>query len=627
MDPLAALLAEHKHESTVLDQHFKMTQNKQQTMPIKEEASEDDEDEAPIGLTYRQPSFSSLHSGDLVVKGGLVVSDLSEVKEEDPVIVLDDHAEQEDAPIGLGYRQPSFSLLDRNLTAKGGESVHNVRQFAAMAINEEQENGEIADDVFEEDEEEDDLQVAIVKELQVRNSKRWEEMGYKPPDNVIELTRAQSHNVFTQRTLLEQPARSPLLFAPEVIEEDPTPEPEPEPEPPKFTPTPRHRRCGSSGMELGEASTSLARMSQALMITPKVTETAAPEEIVEEILEEEEEGFIFEEEEEEEEEFMLEEEEEAKDEAEEQNDEDLVEDPALFGNLSLIIREPKDGVVYKALTTNELNFTMEETEAIKEKLKKYQEICIENIWVDETSYLNELMTTLDLNQQNKVTEEMSELEKTKVEGKQSIAKYDRLIEQEKLKLRKAIERMEDEYKQKAADLDEKYQSEEILEKYNQPSQQLLAMREKCREYLRKNRIEEARRERAKIQTQETKEAKQMSAKIRDEYYAADRRLKEDYALERELIQRKFKYQIEKLQRDKQDAQKKYKERTSALAKPVSASRLHTSQEIAAPLKLKLPKPLPRGNDSRVIEAMSQEVARGRHVYEIDIDSAFRKLKK
>lgn len=102
---------------------------------------ESDDENANISLSVRQPSFASM-TGSLIMKDGnsLIEQSIVEVPEEmtlhrsasqaisltNPIIVLGDIAEDDDKPICLSVRQPSFSSMAGSLIMKGGGSVANL---------------------------------------------------------------------------------------------------------------------------------------------------------------------------------------------------------------------------------------------------------------------------------------------------------------------------------------------------------------------------------------------------------------------------------------------------------------------------------------------------------------------
>ncbi|OHT14910.1 hypothetical protein TRFO_14707 [Tritrichomonas foetus] len=181
-----------------------------------------------IGLSVRQPSFASLN-GMVIPKGGfeatvmpLVIEEESDqvsmmtnqnnekidfnvrqssytnlkilvnpdeiteidgiseetydgnIDDDNPIIVLTDEISDENAPIGLSVRQPSFASLDtHNIIPKGGFT--STRQIIEEEI----------DDVNEEnnvnlDEPDDEVKQQILTSLSTFNQEWWKQIGYAP---------------------------------------------------------------------------------------------------------------------------------------------------------------------------------------------------------------------------------------------------------------------------------------------------------------------------------------------------------------------------------------------------------------------------------------------------------------
>ncbi|OHT08160.1 hypothetical protein TRFO_23446 [Tritrichomonas foetus] len=648
-NPLAALLAQHP-ESTVLDDHFNKSFAPKNNAPAPDIVVDEksDDDNAPIGLNFRQPSFTSLH-GELRTKAGVTVQELPDLNESDAIVVLDDHDDNENVPITLSYRQPSFSSMGDHLIGKGGvDNLNDFHPVKTMPIDEVPEHHTDGEGSFEE-EEEDCREVVIVKELRNKNKERWEQMGYEPPKNLIQLTRAASQSQFNQQQLLQskQPNMTLQPIAP-LIEEEPAQEPaqaEPQqsiPPPAKAkTPakggiSPKHRRCGSNGMKLGEASTSLARLSQALMIgVDKNDERADAEyhEYQEEIQENPNEGEYNNSQNEdlEEEEDVFEEEED-----EYQNDNEEDEDRSeLFGRLGEIVREPKSSIVYYSLLHNSVSKVKKaDITSVRSALKAISEKCIDNLWIEETSYVNDLMNSLgDSNSPRKSpkksSNEDSEVQQLREKCKKSQQKYANRIESEKIKHKAQLDQLYQEYQEAAAALDAKYQSQEMINKFNRPSRALVAMRERVKQMLRNNQIDIAKKENQTIKQQEEKETKENAKELREKYYQADRRLKELYAGKREILVRKYNLQVQQLEASKVRSKRKYDNliqriKNEQLQKATGRLSATNKAEKTQPLNVKAPKPLNRARDEQLLEAMSSEIGQGKDIGKLDIDALFRK---
>lgn len=624
-DPLSALLAEHQ-ESTVLDEHFKSisTNNQSQSNRIQPDDAKSDDDNAPIRLQYRHPSFTSLH-GELITKAGKNVNELPELKEEadNPIIVFDNQDDSEVDAFSLSYRHPSQSTFDHDKPP----SENNFNPGEEETVNE-----------FEDDGEEDCPEVQIVKELNQKFKDQWKQIGYVPTKDYVKLARIASQSQYDSNHLLEtiNNQQTPKIFE-DIIEEEPETE-KTEQKPPiqttnnQLSITPKHRRCGSNGMQLGEASTSLVRMSQALMITPTSSSTTknANQTIPEETYSQKEDNF----EEDEEEEFIENEEIDQYD-----NDESINEDRSeLFGRLGYIVKEPKTSNVYKALLHNSSEgIPITDQSNVRHLLKAISEQCINNLWIEETGYVNNLVNSFDQADSPKKTpkrqaNDHDPIQNLKERMKKAQQKYSNLIESETIKKNIQLKQLFEEYQNEAVLLDEKYQSEAMYHKYNQPSQQLIDMREKVKSLLRHNQIEQAKKEHLAVAKQEAKEVKENSRELRERYFQADRDLKETYAAKQEILLRAFNASIIQLEKKKERSRAKYEKlinltkreqiqlQTSGLAHNKNASNMDT-------LPIKMPKPLNRNRDERILKAMADQIREGKDVSSIDIDALFRKSSK
>ena len=200
-NPFAALVAQAP--KTVLDSHREHTQTKpQQNDPVIAFDGHSPDEDVPITLKYRQPSFSSLDGENLRTKDDQVVGTiLMPPQTEDPVIVFDSKSgsDQDDSPITLSVRQPSFSSLsERQLVPKGGDDIKN---FVPVI---EEVNPTPAPVI----EQEDDPQVQLVQELRARNEPRWEKIGYEPPADLIPHVRAASQTEMRQTPNIVDKGRS-----------------------------------------------------------------------------------------------------------------------------------------------------------------------------------------------------------------------------------------------------------------------------------------------------------------------------------------------------------------------------------------------------------------------------------
>ena len=654
--PLLELLANNKGE-TILDKHYQNViapkiergkQHKEAQSPPKSEESEaqkNDEgenEELPIGLQHRQPSFTSLH-GNLIGKDGVPVHQLPDLDENDDNnnnmnIVLDENDDSTDAPIGLTYRQPSFNSLNGHLVSKDGNlvsDIHSVKTGGMEEIVEEKSEENENENNEDNDDDEDFPQVQIVKELRNKNMERWQKMGYEPPPDLIQLTRAHSQSIFNQNQIIQNSQnQKPKNILP-LLEEEPAPSPlisaSSDNQNAKKSPIKvAHRRCGSNGMKLGEASTSLVRMSQALMMDNDYNQKKNKSEESEESEEEEEENN---EEDSQDASQSSQNSEQSSDQEDQNSNEEYSESSEsnseqeiqsdLYGKLGQIVKEKPSSEIYKSIKAGRaikgVNYKL-----LKERIDSYLEMCIERLWIDETSYLNKIKETIPQNQkkQRSISPSSGRISDLKGHMKQSEAKYATKIENAKQKLNAMLDLLNDEYREASLALDAKFHSQQMLNKFNAPSPTLVELREKVKSQLRSKNYEAAKALSGKVASLENKEAREASDRLNQLYLEEDRLLKIQFSMRRDLLVRKINYEIDLLEEKCDVSQKKYHSLLQS-SKGKSGSK-HSPREESKPLNIKAPQRPSRENDEKIIELMADHLSAGKDVRNLDIENLFRR---
>lgn len=781
-DPLTKLLSQHQNEETILDEHFKNTiapkieKNSSSLQPPNNDPKkhkgngkeEEEDDDQPIGLVHRQPSYSSLH-GPLIGKDGVKVDRLPDLKEEgeepnayhsnlednttkptkapkktknskpslnsfssqDNVIAFDEHDDSEDVPIGLTYRQPSFSSMGDHLISKGGDSLADIVPLKTIPIEEaiieeenldpQNNNEEEADLDNEEDEEdEENPQVQIVKDLKQKNKDRWQKMGYEPPPNLIQLTRAQSQSVFNQNQVFMQPQmNAPAFFSPLIEEEEtpklnndknnrnittnkttkstnpaPTPNSNSQTKPVSDKPKIAHRRCGSNGMKLGEASTSLARMSQALMMCDSNSKIQNDNEAIDEEKEFDIEEEAENESEEEEEFFESDKKNYSQPESESgsskedkkkgkskkhqdkkhkdkskkrskskkkskskqysDSDQDDYSYPIydikkknrnylfsssssssstsydsdienegnyyyrsneeLFGRLGEIVKDDESSDVYKAILTGRIPSSNKSNKSKQTRnlIQGYIDTCINNLWVDEASYLTSIIDSSNQpyhyhhhhrskdncendhlhhtstrshyfphshNHHHRNTKHISPIERLKMKAAEEDANYEYKIQETFLKQKHMLEMLNDEFKEAANDLDAQYSIQSSRKHHKggtdvertpvitgnwSPSPAVLELRETIKHLIKAKKYSASQELLARLKKLEMNEAREVSEMIHEQYVNADRLLKERFAMRRALLLRKIQFEIQAINEERQETARRYSKSISRL---------------------------------------------------------------
>ncbi|KAH0793947.1 hypothetical protein GPJ56_002159 [Histomonas meleagridis] len=549
-------MSQENPTETLLSQHSNEKAPTGTSKSQKESTHANDGEQS--SLSYIQSSYTSLHVGNHQTSksgddpsGSCGTNSSKNGTPQNPVIVIDDHTDDEAIQIGLTYRQPSFSSLRGDLIPKGGENpmIDAIQEMPIDEISEEEQNPPQADDEFE-----SDPQIAIVKELRDKNISKWKKMGYEPPPDLIEVVRSASQLQLNQAEKAKSTQKTSLDKIPPIKEET-------QPKSVSIT----HKRCGSHGTPLGEASTKIQKMSNAIIaLSPDESPTDNEEYILEE-----------EEEEENTESSDIEDEYDLSD--EEEKDENL----ELFGKLGLIVKEPTNSSIYQSIKTGDLSIIRNVTTA-RETFENYREQCIENLWVDEASYLTDLINGLQTN------------------DNESEFTLNKRIEYEREKLRISIELLQEQYRIACKSLDDKYSSKEYLLKHSQPSQTLLALKEHAKELMKQNKIEEAKYEIKNIKSLEKKEAHSASERINASYLREDEKLKKEFAVKLNYL------------RMKTDAKIRYIRNLNC---NYNSESLNDTTEIIKneledkPLNVKKPKLLNRSKDREIITKMAKDYRR------------------
>ncbi|KAH0789659.1 erythrocyte binding protein [Histomonas meleagridis] len=110
--PMAALLAQHDQDRTFLDDHFDHS-----IYPKIESLHQNNSESETSNQHTRESMYSSLNSR-LESSNDRNKAD-TEKDRSSPIIVFDNHTDDDNKPIGLSYRQPSFSSLTGDLIPKG----------------------------------------------------------------------------------------------------------------------------------------------------------------------------------------------------------------------------------------------------------------------------------------------------------------------------------------------------------------------------------------------------------------------------------------------------------------------------------------------------------------------------
>lgn len=634
-NPFAQLIAQSGNVQTQLDGVLRKGQAAAPEPRVKDPIivrGKDEKEGENIGLSVRQPSFSSLLGTDIVTKSGEVVNTgLPDVCEENPVIVFDSvsHSSGDDnSPIGLTVRQPSFVSLEGNNPIPKGSAC--LSEFQPPI--EEVEPNEFDPKVISDDE--SDPQVLFVKELKAKNERRWKNIGYEPPEDLIPLVRAASQAMMTRdvegsnslapaNSQKNLPTVGPMSM---TLQPNTLPIMEVDEEAPKAKPAQKGgvRRSGSFGMPLGQKMKGQEMMAEVLG-------TPASKGDLTEVVDEEEDG-----------------------------------DNNGFPPHSRLAKLPPELTgppVRRLLVTGIVDYD-EDLPAIRDRLLVLIEECSDRLWIDETEHLNELLALVSESKQYtrvlgfkgrkdplKDIETLEELKKKEIKAR------DEKIKEVEEEMRAAVELIDKEYMEAAQKLDQKYQDPETLSKFAKPSKDLLEMRLVTKRLLKQNRIKEAKRHTVALRKLEAAEEERVTKLVREKYYDDDLKMKEAFAKRRDVIMEKYRQrmreaekqcniniqtierQIKKLEMDVDfqtpvEERKRDWQRTDKLHREREISRWSTAAPSLAgdvpgsfaengTLAIAAPKMLQRGNDIDILDQMTEEIRAGRSPTRPQVDVMYR----
>jgi len=476
------------------------------------------------------PTVLDMHFNQRIKKNSLepkihnesqVEASQDETEEIGPLIVFDgisSASDNENEPIGLNHRQPSFVSLHGQIIPKGGDSLADLQP-----VIEENNQKQGSEAIIDEDDE-DDLQIKIVKHLHAANASRWASMGYEPPSDIIPMIRAKSQVFLTEQQGLNRNcagSSSLVHFATLIDQKQPVilnTLPEESVDLPNL-PTPiRRKRSGSFGMDIGEASASMELMDKVLTKDSKRETCDLSKSII----------------------------------------------PSLYGNLSNIV--DNNSILYRVLLDKKLPKDGD-VKAIIKSLKDLGQKCIQNQYADEYNYVQTIL------------ESLSPESKSIISSRSHKGTKDTYI--------LALKKLERDYLEEGRKVDEYFSNESVIDEYRKPSKELLELKSK-----EPKNAKQAKTLEQKIKNLEEKEGLESSRKLKDDYYEADKVVKEKYASRREIILRKM-----------------------ARSEP-------KEEEMKQSLKIKPIQLLNRNNDLIILHKMTDLLLKGKEINEKNIETIF-----
>lgn len=419
----------------------------------------------------------------------------------DPVIVFDSHGPDEDVPIQLQYKQPSFSSLeDENIRTKDDQTIDHFRHpatdpakdpllaFDAMAAIDGDYSAQTTPCVNQssftipsqqpvpkgsdnlETIVQEDPQVQLLQELHARNRQRWQRLGYEPPLDCIQLVRAASQAQIRQ---------TPVI--------------------PSVT---------SMNLESGQRTApNLLRNWHSAILEDKmvpVTETT-------------------------------------------------IDESDRLGNMTerLFALVDKEWL-REVLATGDVRLH-QPVEELKAELKKLADLTANKFWIEETEYIHNLLSNTVL-LSPKTARKLgfvradvdADIERMEQELQDLESERERRAEELHRNKEKALQDLEQEYIETAKGLDDLYETPEYLQSLVKPSNTLLNLRERTRRMLQANRADDARELTWDVEMAEQRETERARVTVQDHYCLKDQNMKEEFASRREIILEKHQHILDLL---------------------------------------------------------------------------------
>jgi hypothetical protein len=443
------------------------------------------DEEAPIRLQFRQPSFSSLQEG--IGKDGEPIQNVT--LDGDPVVVFSSEQNAEaDGPIVLKVRQASCSsLVEGNLVWKGNAPPPSLDPVV------EEEPRPADDPDLTLSEETTTPQTQLMLQLFKGNQGRWKQMGFEPP-NFQALVRTASQSDFgapadeppPQTAAPARPPPGTLNVVPEAIEE-----------------------------AIEDAPETIEEVAEEAPEAIEAVAEGAPE------TDEEEEGS------------------------------DEIPSTTHLSEIDPAITGPP---LRAYLLSGDVNDVPQGSiRTVRRRLREVQQICADELWVEEAAYVNGLIAALDGSKKGQPPvgprREHVDRDAAGLAAERAclVAQHEQAVSEQHTKLKEAIAELDAEFQKAAANLDERYASPDTLKRFAHPSKQLLEARVIAQRLLRQDRVQEAARCTKQISQMAQQEQKQAAQRIQRQYEADDRKLKEQFAVRRQVILAKFGQAIEDIE--------------------------------------------------------------------------------
>jgi hypothetical protein len=295
--------------------------------------------------------------------------------------------------------------------------------------------------------------------------------------------------------------------------------------------------------------------------------------------------------------------------------------------------------VRRLLSTGNLSLlSPRELRDARKMLRRLQSECADRIWVEESSYVNDLLSFVNRTESPKraVGFQRSDPDQDIYQLKEKRAglvnSHEISNEEDYAQLTKELAVLDNCYRQQAERLDEKYQNPEFIKKFAKPSKDLIDARCIAKHLLKQNRIEEAARQAEFVAQMERSAGALTNEKVSQRYYAEDRRLKEEFATKRQMLilkaktaidekQRAFEVNLESIDRaiaklERQIQAKSVSRSQASSISPSQARRQESGRQsraddsVSSRLALSPPAPINRGKDATILNKMTEDILAG-----------------
>ncbi|OHS95516.1 hypothetical protein TRFO_38358 [Tritrichomonas foetus] len=233
----------------------------------------------------------------------------------------------------------------------------------------------------------------------------------------------------------------------------------------------------------------------------------------------------------------------------------------LFGRLSQIIEETPESSFFKVFEAERLD-ELSDALSIILRLRHYASITAQKIWIEETSFLNELIEKININERQKNASPrrcgfhrkntQKDIQQLNKKHNTIIKTYQQLINDICTEENLAMNQLDKDYWIEAKKLDDLFQNPEYLNHLGKPSSELIELREKAKKLLKINKIREAQEVIQEIKNQEREETKIMQKSIRLKYHQKDKKMKETFALRKKTLIEKYLYYKNKIKSQEQN---------------------------------------------------------------------------